>query len=67
MQDHNQDQDENGKPMHAFGEILKVSDIELLIRFRHRLQKVGRKRMVQILTEEIEEREAIEAAEAKGK
>lgn len=33
-------------------------DEELLIRFRRRLEKVGRKRMVEILTEEIELRES---------
>jgi hypothetical protein len=59
------DKDENGKPLNAFGEILKVSNTELLIRFRHRLQKVGRKRMVEILTDEIEEREALEAKQAR--
>jgi hypothetical protein len=52
--------DENGKPMNAFEEILKVSDTELLIRFRHRLNRIGRKRMVELLTEEIKKREALE-------
>ena len=60
-----QNQDENGQPMNAFEEILKVSDTELLMRFRHRLNKVGRKKMVQILSEEIERRELEEHAEAK--
>jgi hypothetical protein len=47
-----------------FAELLQVMDIEQLIRFRQRLQKVGRKRMVAILTDEIQEREAIEKAQA---
>lgn len=41
-----------------FAEILQVCDVELLIRFRKRLEKIGRKRMVKLLTEEIEDREA---------
>jgi hypothetical protein len=52
--------DENGEPMNPFGEMLRVMDIELLIRFRRRLEKVGRKRMVEILSDEIEERKALE-------
>jgi hypothetical protein len=40
-----------------FAEMLAVMDVEQLIRFRHRLGKVGRKRMVKILSEEIAERE----------
>jgi hypothetical protein len=40
-----------------FAEILAVMDTEQLIRFRHRLGKIGRKRMVKILSEEIAERE----------
>jgi hypothetical protein len=40
-----------------FAELLAVMDIEQLIRFRHRLGKIGRKRMVKILSEEIAERE----------
>jgi hypothetical protein len=48
--------DENGEPMKPFDEILKVMEVEHLIRFRRRLEKVGRKRMVEILTDEIEER-----------
>jgi hypothetical protein len=55
--------DENGDPINAFDEMLRVMDTEQLIRFRWRLSKIGRKRMVQILTDEIEEREAIEQAE----
>jgi hypothetical protein len=47
-----------------FAEILAVMDIEQLIRFRKRLEKVGRKRMVAILTDEIQEREALEKAAA---
>jgi hypothetical protein len=52
--------DENGEPMNPFAEMLRVMDIEYLIRFRRRLEKVGRKRMVEILTDEIEERQALE-------
>jgi hypothetical protein len=48
-----------------FAEILRVMDIEQLIRFRQRLKKIGRKRMCEILTDEIEEREALEKAECK--
>jgi hypothetical protein len=40
-----------------FAEILAVMDLEELIRFRHRLGKIGRKRMVKMLSEEIAERE----------
>jgi hypothetical protein len=43
-----------------FAEILAVMDAEQLIRFRHRLNKIGRKKMVQILTEEIADRERAE-------
>lgn len=52
--------DENGEAMNPFAEMLRIMDIEHLIRFRRRLEKVGRKRMVEILTDEIEEREALE-------
>jgi hypothetical protein len=52
--------DENGEPMNPFAEMLRVMDVEYLIRFRRRLEKVGRKRMVEILTDEIEERKALE-------
>jgi hypothetical protein len=59
-----------------FAELLAVADTELLIRFRVRLQKGGRKNMVQLLTAEIEHREELDrqaadarhkAIEAKGK
>jgi hypothetical protein len=46
--------------INPFAEMLRVMDVEHLIRFRRRLEKVGRKRMVEILTDEIEEREALE-------
>jgi hypothetical protein len=59
--------DEHGHSMNPFSELLKVCDVELLIRFRHRLKKVGKKRMVEILSEEIEEREALEREEAKAR
>lgn len=48
-----------------FAEMLGVMDVEQLIRFRVRLNKVGRKKMVKILTEEIEDREKTEKKEAK--
>lgn len=64
MQAKTQDKDENGHDMNPFAEMLRVMDVEHLIRFRRRLEKVGRKRMVEILTDEIEEREAIEKAKA---
>jgi hypothetical protein len=40
-----------------FAEMLAVMDLEGLIRFRHRLGKIGRKRTVKILTLEIAGRE----------
>jgi hypothetical protein len=58
MSKHKIPEGEDGQ--NPFAEILHVMDIEQLIRFRRRLEKVGRKRMVEILTEEIEEREALE-------
>jgi hypothetical protein len=60
-----QDTDENGKPLNAFGEILKVMTTEHLIRFRRRLEKVGKRRMCEILTDEIDEREQVEKEQAK--
>jgi hypothetical protein len=62
---HTQDEDENGKPLNPFGQILAVMDTEHLIRFRRRLEKVGKRRMVEILTDEIEEREQLAKKEAK--
>jgi hypothetical protein len=62
MSKHKVPQGEDGQ--NPFAEMLAVMDIEQLIRFRQRLQKVGRKRMVEILTDEIQEREGIEKAEA---
>jgi hypothetical protein len=50
-----------------FAEMLGVMDVENLIRFRVRLKKIGRKKMVKILTEEIEEREKAEKEEAHEK
>jgi hypothetical protein len=64
MSKHKIPEGEDGQ--NPFAEILQVMDIEQLIRFRQRLQKVGRKRMVEILTDEIEEREGIEKAEDFG-
>jgi hypothetical protein len=60
------EKDENGKPLNAFGQILAVMDTEHLIRFRRRLEKVGKRRMVEILTDEIEERKELEKKEALG-
>jgi hypothetical protein len=51
------DKDEHGNDMDPFQEMLHVMDVEGLIRFRRRLEKVGRKRMVEILTDEIKERD----------
>jgi hypothetical protein len=47
-----------------FQAILDILNIEDLIRFRCRLEKVGRKEMVKLLTEEIERRKALEKEEA---
>lgn len=60
------DKDDDGNELNPFAEMLRVMTTEHLIRFRRRLQKVGRKRMVEILTDEIEEREALEKEEASG-
>jgi hypothetical protein len=57
------DKDEHGEPLDPFFEMLEILEVEHLLRFRRRLEKVGRKRMVAILTEEIKEREAKEKAE----
>jgi hypothetical protein len=62
---HTEDKDENGKPLNPFGQILAVMDVEHLIRFRRRLEKVGKRRMVEILTDEIQEREKLAKKEAK--
>jgi hypothetical protein len=56
--------DENGEPLDPFFEMLQILDVEHLIRFRRRLEKVGRKKMVSILTSEIKEREAKEKADS---
>jgi hypothetical protein len=58
--------DENGEPMNPFAEMLRVMDIEYLIRFRRRLEKVGRKRMVEILSDEIEDRKELEKEEQRN-
>ena len=50
-----------------FAEMLAVMDVEQLIRFRYRLKKIGRKLMVKILTEEIDERDKLEREEAAAK
>jgi hypothetical protein len=50
-----------------FAEMLGVMDVEQLIRFRVRLKKIGRKKMVKLLTEEIEDREKTEKEEAAAK
>jgi hypothetical protein len=61
MSKHKVPEGEDGQ--NPFAEMLRVMDVEQLIRFRKRLQMVGRKRMVEILTDEIEEREALEKQE----
>jgi hypothetical protein len=58
--------DEHGEKLDPFHEMLQVLDVENLLRFRKRLEKVGRKRMVQILSEEIAERDHQAKAEAKA-
>jgi hypothetical protein len=60
-----QAKDENGEELDPFYEVLEVLDTEYLIRIRRRLEKVGRKEMIQILSQEITERTAKEAREAK--
>jgi hypothetical protein len=61
MSKHKIPEGEDGQ--NPFAEILHVMDLEQLIRFRRRLEKVGRKRMVEILSDEIQEREALEKEE----
>jgi hypothetical protein len=61
MSKHKVPEGEDGQ--NPFAEMLRIMDVEQLIRFRKRLEMVGRKRMVEILTDEIEEREALEKAE----
>jgi hypothetical protein len=65
MSKHKIPEGEDGQ--NPFAEILHVMDLEQLIRFRRRLEKIGRKRMVEILTDEIEEREALEKEEHPAK
>ena len=55
--------DEHGEPLDPFYEMLQILDVEHLIRFRRRLERVGRKKMVSILTSEIKERDAKEKAD----
>jgi hypothetical protein len=52
--------DEHGEALDPFYEMLEILDTEHLLRFRRRLERVGRKKMVEILTAEIKEREAAE-------
>jgi hypothetical protein len=59
------DQTAESEPLDKFGELIRVMDVEHLLRFRRRLEKVGRKRMVQILTYEIKAREALERKQDK--
>jgi hypothetical protein len=65
MSKHKVPEGEDGQ--NPFAEMLHVMEIEHLIRFRRRLQNIGRKRMVEILTDEIEEREALEKEECAAK
>jgi hypothetical protein len=62
---HERYKDADGETMDAFYEILQVMTDEHLLRFRKRLEMVGRKEMVKILTTEIEERENKERELAK--
>jgi hypothetical protein len=57
--------DEHGVALDPFHEMIEVLETEHLIRFRRRLEKVGRKKMVEILTAEIEERDGAEKEGAK--
>ena len=50
--------------LNLFAELLRVMNFEDLLRCRRRLENAGRTRMVEILTDEIEEREAIDKATA---
>jgi hypothetical protein len=51
---------DEGQPLDKFGEMLAVMDVEWLLRFQKRLEKIGRKQMVKILDYEIKAREAVE-------
>jgi hypothetical protein len=58
--------DEHGAELDPFHEMIVVMETEHLIRFRRRLEKVGRKKMVEILTTEIAERDGAEQERAKA-
>jgi hypothetical protein len=60
------EQDEKGEALDPFHEVLQVYDTEHLIRLRKKLEMVGRKKMVEILTTEIEERDEADKARAKA-
>ena len=59
--------DEDGEQLDPFFEMLQVLDVEQLIRFRRRLEMVGRKKMVAILTDEIKERDEKDKAEGQAR
>ena len=58
--------DEHGEALDPFYEMLEILDTEHLLRFRHRLERVGRKKMVEILTAEIDERDEEEKKQHKA-
>jgi len=58
--------DEKGEELDPFHEVLEVYDTEHLIRLRKKLEMVGRKKMVEILTEEIKERDRTDKERAKA-
>jgi len=58
--------DEHGETLDPFHEVLEVYDTEHLIRLRKKLEMVGRKKMVEILTTEIDDRDKADKARAKA-
>jgi len=61
-----EEKDEKGENLDPFYETLEVLETEHLIRLRKRLEMVGRKKMVEILTDEIKERDEAAKAQAKA-
>ena len=60
------EKDEKGEELDPFHEVLEVYDTEHLIRLRKKLEMVGRKKMVEILTTEIAERDKADKERAKA-
>jgi len=60
------EKDETGEQLDPFHEVLQVYDTEHLLRLRKKLEIVGRKKMVEILTVEIKERDEAEKERAKA-